>query len=188
MSINPVGPSNGILINGNEQIKRAPSSEVPNISGAQGSHNYSAKVVKYVSPENRMDRLIEIYGEKALKQMGVIECSTCSSRTYVDGSDDAGVSFKSPTHVSPEASFQAVASHEQEHVTRERAKADANEATVVRQSVQIFTSVCPECGRRYASGGVTKTTTMSGGQENKYNNDQNKSRKTTSGNLLEALI
>ncbi|OJV66700.1 MAG: hypothetical protein BGO41_04560 [Clostridiales bacterium 38-18] len=182
MTLNPLSTSNAVQINGYNQIKRNP------VDASNRSSNPTARIVNYVSPENRMDRLIEIYGEKTLKQMGIIECSTCSSRTYVDGSNDAGVSFKAPTHVSPEASFQAVASHEQEHVTRERASADANDATVVRQSVQIFTSVCPECGRRYAAGGVTKTTTVSGGQENKYNKDSNKLGKANSGSLMDALI
>ena len=33
------------------------------------------------------------------------ECETCKNRKYVDGSNESDVSFKSPTHVSPEASM-----------------------------------------------------------------------------------
>ena len=43
------------------------------------------------------------------------ECLTCDSRRYVDQSDDSGVSFQTPTHVSPEDSFAAVRAHEMEH-------------------------------------------------------------------------
>lgn len=117
--------------------------------------------LKVVPAEDRLSRLTEIFGDKALKQMGIVECQTCSSRTYVDGSDDPGVSFKTPTGVSPEASFAAVSAHEQEHVTNEQQAAHAEGREVIAQSVQVFMSVCPECGKAYASGGVTKTTTAS---------------------------
>ncbi len=135
--------------------------------------------VKFVAPGDRLSRLVDIFGEKRLKQMGIVECATCSARTYVDGSNDPGVSFKSPSHVSPEASFGAVMSHEQEHVANEQANAINNDAEVVSQSVRIFTSICPECGKAYASGGVTKTTIASkGGYEDKS--------KMYSGNLVDA--
>ncbi len=96
------------------------------------------------------------YDEKTLKRMGVVECSTCASRKYQDASGDPGVSFKSPTHVSPEASFSAVSAHEQMHVSREQSKAHAK-GGVVSQSVTLHSSICPECGRAYTSGGVTHT-------------------------------
>lgn len=100
------------------------------------------------------------YDDKTLKQMGVIDCSTCSNRTYQDGSADSGVSFQAPTHISPSASHAAVRGHEQEHVVRERASAEQNDGKVISQAVTIYMSVCPECGRAYSSGGVTKTTTL----------------------------
>ena len=96
---------------------------------------------------------------RRLKQTGQIECQTCKNRTYQDGSDDPGVSFKSPTHIAPENAAAAVSSHEQEHVVREQSSAQAEGRKVIAQSVQIYTSVCPECGRSYVSGGRTKTTT-----------------------------
>ena len=96
---------------------------------------------------------------RRLKQVGQIECQTCKNRTYQDGSDDPGVSFKSPTHIAPENAAAAVSSHEQEHVVREQSSAQAEGRKVISQSVQIYTSVCPECGRSYVSGGQTKTTT-----------------------------
>lgn len=106
--------------------------------------------------------------EKQMKKIGAIECLTCKNRKYVDGSDDAGVSFKTPTHVSPESSGAAVISHEQEHVSREGAKAQAEGRKVVSQSVRIFMDVCPECGRVYTSGGKTTTTTKADNKNTDY--------------------
>lgn len=87
------------------------------------------------------------------------ECHTCENRKYKDGSDDAGVSFKNATKVSPNSASQAVHSHELEHVNRERSKAIREDKDVVSQTVSIKRSVCPECGTSYVSGGETKTVT-----------------------------
>ncbi len=114
---------------------------------------------KLVPGDDRLDVFLSAYGEKRLKALGLLACETCSSRTYIDGSDDPSVSFKTPTKISPEASFAAVAAHENEHVANERANAHAENRDIVSQSVRIFMSTCPECGIRYASGGVTITQT-----------------------------
>ncbi len=90
---------------------------------------------------------------------GEIDCPTCASRKYVDGSDDAGVSFKTPTHVSPGQSKQAVLSHENEHVSRNRNKAEAEGREVTHSSVSLHYATCPTCGKRYVAGGLTRTTT-----------------------------
>lgn len=87
------------------------------------------------------------------------KCQTCEQRKYQDGSDDMGVSFKMPTRIAPEAAGAAVRGHEQEHVTRERAKAEREDRRVVSQSVTLHTDICPECGKVYISGGTTRTTT-----------------------------
>ncbi len=89
------------------------------------------------------------------------KCQTCEQRKYQDGSNDMGVSFKTPTRIAPEAAGAMVRSHEQEHVTRERAKAEREDREVVSQSVTLHTDVCPECGKVYISGGTTQTTTVS---------------------------
>ncbi len=96
---------------------------------------------------------------RLMKRIGVIECITCKNRKYVDGSNDPGVSFKTPAHISPESSGAAVMSHEQEHVSRAISKARAEGRRVVSRSVRVYTAVCPECGRVYTSGGKTTTTT-----------------------------
>lgn len=87
------------------------------------------------------------------------KCQTCEERKYQDGSDDPGVSFKTPTNIAPETAAAAVRSHEQEHVSREQSKADREGREVVSQSVTIHTAICPECGKTYVSGGTTRTAT-----------------------------
>ncbi len=87
------------------------------------------------------------------------ECQTCKERKYQDGSDDPGVSFKTPTNVAPELAASAVRGHENEHVVREQAKARQEGRKVVNQSVTYHTAICPECGKAYVSGGTTRTVT-----------------------------
>ncbi len=124
--------------------------------------NRNAAAAAQRSPYTIIPTLTQAYDEKTLKQVGIIECATCASRTYMDGSDDPGVSFKSPTHVSPEASHSAVRSHEQEHVAGEQADALQDGGEVISQSVSIYMSTCPECGKSYTAGGTTKTTVRYG--------------------------
>jgi hypothetical protein len=85
------------------------------------------------------------------------ECQTCANRKYQDGSDDGGVSFQNPTKLSPAQAASAVRSHEQEHVTRNAAKAE-REGKEAHSHVAIHTAVCPDCGKTYVSGGTTTTT------------------------------
>lgn len=94
--------------------------------------------------------------QEALKEG---ECETCEKRKYQDGSDDPGVSFKTPTNIKPEQAASAVRGHEMEHVVREQAKAGREGREVVSQSVTMHTGICPECGKAYVSGGTTHTVT-----------------------------
>ena len=87
------------------------------------------------------------------------ECQRCRERKYQDGSDDPGVSFKTPSHIDPEMAASAVRGHEMEHVVRERANAQREDRKVVSQFVTYHTGICPECGKVYVSGGTTRTTT-----------------------------
>lgn len=90
---------------------------------------------------------------------GEMECPTCAERQYVDGSDDAGVSFKTPQHISPNQSKEAVLSHEREHVVRNRAEAMQEDREVTHSSVSIHYDTCPMCGKQYVAGGLTRTIT-----------------------------
>lgn len=87
------------------------------------------------------------------------ECQTCKERKYQDGSNDPGVSYKTPTNIDPSQAASAVRGHEQEHVMREQSQAKQENREVVSQSVTLYTDICPECGKVYVSGGTTRTTT-----------------------------
>ncbi|MBP0959044.1 MAG: hypothetical protein J5992_02855 [Oscillospiraceae bacterium] len=93
------------------------------------------------------------------------ECQTCKERRYVDGSDDSGVSFQTPTKIPKASAMAAVRGHEQEHVVRNRDKDEREGKEIVSQSVTIHTGVCPECGETFVSGGTTRTTTRSDNSE-----------------------
>ena len=113
--------------------------------------------IQYLSQE---DLEAEISMSKSAQEvMAEGECQTCRERKYQDGSDDPGVSFKTPTNVAPELAASAVRGHEQEHVVREQAEARREGREVVSQSVTYHTAICPECGKVYVSGGTTRTST-----------------------------
>lgn len=113
--------------------------------------------IQYLSQEE-LDAEVE-KAKSAQEVMEESECQTCKERKYQDGSDDPGVSFKTPTNVAPEQAASAVRGHEQEHVVRERSKAQREGREVVSQSVTYHTAICPECGKVYVSGGTTRTST-----------------------------
>jgi len=87
-------------------------------------------------------------------------CHTCENRRYVDQSNDSSVSYQTPTKISPNMAAAAVASHEQEHVRNEQAKAHRDDREIVSQTVTLQYDTCPECGKQYVSGGTTRTTSI----------------------------
>ena len=125
--------------------------------------------------ENQLPDVSGIYQEGSEKTHGRgadnqnnfdrYECKTCESRKYQDGSNDPGVSFKTPTELSPESAASAVRAHENQHVVREQAKAEREDRKVVSQTVSYHTAICPECGRPYISGGTTRTVTKAATQQ-----------------------
>jgi len=122
--------------------------------------NKSTPIPQKVIPGSEQELyLIDKFGEKKLKELDILPCETCDSRRYQDDSDDSGVSFQTPQHIAPEASGQMVMAHEQEHVAREGAAAEAEDREVVSQSVTLHSDVCAECGKVYVAGGETRTTT-----------------------------
>jgi hypothetical protein len=98
-------------------------------------------------------------GPKASEINKAESCQTCRERRYVDQSNDSSVSFQTPTKISPNAAASAVSAHEREHVRNNQAEAEREDRKVVSQSVTIHTSICPECGTVYVSGGTTRTVT-----------------------------
>lgn len=99
------------------------------------------------------------------------ECQTCKERKYQDGSNE-NVSFKSASHISPEAAGSRVRAHEGEHVANAYSKAAEGGGKVVRASVSIHTAICPECGRTYVSGGTTNTVIKYSDESNPYQKNQ----------------
>ncbi len=100
------------------------------------------------------------------------DCVTCKNRKYKDGSNEGNVSFKTATHVSPEAAGARVRAHEGEHVANANKKAAARDGQVMYSTVTIQTSICPECGRTYVSGGETKTNIRFQPEEHPYGKNQ----------------
>lgn len=105
--------------------------------------------------------------KEAGRKSSPAECETCSSRKYQDGSNE-NVSFKSPTHISPEQAASAVRAHEQEHVSNAYTKAAKDNGKVLSATVSLHTAICPECGRSYISGGTTRTQIKYYNEENPY--------------------
>jgi hypothetical protein len=114
--------------------------------------------------------------KKAGRESSPEDCKTCKNRKYQDESDETNVSFKNASSVAPQAAASAVRAHEGQHVSNAYKKAEkAGNAEVVSANVSIHTSICPECGKTYVSGGTTQTSI-------KYKNESNpyeQSRKST---------
>lgn len=121
--------------------------------------------------ENENGKVMKNPGESTVKEPGrkssPAECDTCKNRKYQDGSDEM-VSFKSASHISPEASASRVRAHEQEHVSNAYKKAAQKGGEVVSCSVTLQTQICPECGRSYVAGGETSTQIKYRNEENPY--------------------
>ena len=100
------------------------------------------------------------------------KCETCENRTYVDGSNENDVSFKSPGHIAPESAASRVMAHEYEHVRNAYQEDKEEGKELVSVSVSLKTAICPECGKTYVAGGETRTTMRNGVEENPYAKQQ----------------
>lgn len=152
-----------------------------NISGF--TPNYSAAYPTLQSPTGKTANAEALYtpGTKDNEETGKAErygiknpheeCETCKNRKYQDGSDEHNVSFKTASHISPNAAGAAVRAHENQHVSNAYKKAESNNGKVINASVSIHTSICPECGRSYVSGGTTRTQIKYYNEENPYQQD-----------------
>ena len=142
-----------------------------------GVSDYNSMTNIYTSPIENGDVISPIKGsedatdksapKEAGRKSSPTECETCKNRKYQDGSNE-NVSFKSAAHVSPNAAASAVRAHEGEHVSNAYSNAARRNGTVVSASVSIHTSVCPECGRSYVSGGTTNTMVKYPNESNPY--------------------
>ena len=126
-------------------------------------------------------------GESEIKAPGrkssPAECQTCKERKYQDGSDEADVSYKAATHISPGQSAGKVMAHEQEHVANAYSKAAKGGGQVMQASVSLKTAICPECGRSYVAGGTTTTKIKYPKDPYSQNKKSLDSQATTGGNF-----
>ncbi|MEE5990329.1 MAG: hypothetical protein V3G41_06585 [Lachnospiraceae bacterium] len=137
-----------------------------------------------VSGENDVQKGID---DPVAKSTGKKECQTCKERKYVDGSDEQ-VSFKSAARINPNAVYARVRAHEQEHVTNAYDKAMENGGRVKQASVSIHYAICPECGRRYVSGGTTHTS-ISYPKDNAYGSNKKAfEAEATRGNNIDMAV
>ena len=100
-------------------------------------------------------------GDSTAEALAAMECQTCNSRKYQDVSSDSSVSFQSPTHIGPGQAASAVAAHEAEHLSNDRASAEREGREIVSQTMRLKTSICPECKVSYVSCGEARTISIS---------------------------
>lgn len=136
----------------------------------------------YTIPVSNVPRVTAVNADNTVDssaRVRPVECQTCKSRKYVDGSNEPNVSFKTPGNISPEESYAKVSSHEREHVSNAIAKGSKPGAKLISANVTLKMGVCPECGRTYVAGGVTNT-------QIKYSesNPYEKNRKSMEGSAL----
>jgi ferredoxin-like protein FixX len=150
-----------------------------NLYPAVGSNAIGQPVnaVSKVNVVNPLDDKKAIGTDKAKPS----ECQTCKNRKYVDKSND-NVSYKTPTHISPSASYAAVSAHEQEHVSSAISEGSKEGNQLISTSVSLKVEVCPECGTSYVSGGLT-TTQMQYTESNPYES----SRKPLEASFLKGM-
>ncbi len=123
-----------------------------------GSYELDSRIANLEKRINDLQKRLNSLKEKN-DELDNGECQTCKNRKYQDGSDDPGVSFKSPGKIDPASAEAVVRSHEYEHVNHNQAKASREDREVVYQSVIIKHGICPECGDTYVTGGETTTVT-----------------------------
>lgn len=165
----------------------APVSYVnPYTSAAAGTANSmpnTSMPTDDVGPSSDVAKIGQAAGKKVDKTDPSYECQTCENRKYQDGSNEHDVSFKSASKVAPEAAASAVRSHEQMHVKNAYQKAEQDNGKVISANVTIHTSICPECGKTYVSGGTTRTMIKYGNEENPYQ----KNLKNLQGGFLRGM-
>ncbi len=147
-------------------------------TGSTAAYEGYSSAIQQPQEEGQEHKIIRNPGESTEKQAGKksspAECETCKNRKYQDGSDE-NVSYKAAAHISPDAAASRVMSHEQEHVSNAYKEAAQNNGKVVSCNVSLKTSICPECGRTFVSGGTTATQIKYFNEDNPYQKDMKSS-------------
>ncbi len=124
----------------------------------QNENNLKDNMMLNPAIKNEVDnKTVAGVQKKDINKVG--ECKTCAERRYQDDSDDSGVSFQSPTRLTPQQASSAVISHEKEHYGREEDKAKTENKEVLSNSIRVYSAICPDCGKAYIAGGETRTVT-----------------------------
>ena len=147
MALGPIGPISN-LINSDLNINTAANHNATGAIAPSGEPIEKPRVIENASETEKKHP-----GRKSSPQ----DCETYKHRKYIDGSNEADVSFKAAAHISPESSGSRVMAHEREHVANAYQKASQNNGKVISAVVALHTAVCPECGRTYVEGGTTTT-------------------------------
>ena len=147
----------------NEETERIPYTP----KQLQDGRNAAYEIMNAQNPRSaeRLNAPSEIKSEKPTSPE---DCETCKRRTYVDGSNEGNVSFKTPGHISPEASASVVKAHEYEHVSNAIREGSKPDAELLSVSVSLRTAICPECGTAYVAGGETRTSIRRSAEQNAY--------------------
>jgi hypothetical protein len=168
--LNPVGSAGQNNASGNAGSQGVLGASAAGASGTPGTQGSSAAYGGAAFDRVGKPKATDLRSPSVTDEERDRECETCKTRKYQDGSDEM-VSFKSASHISPEAAASAVRGHEQEHVSNAYKKAAQNNGKVISAAVSIHMSVCPECGRSYVSGGTTQTMISYKNEENPYQKD-----------------
>lgn len=160
MMISPIGTGSGVYSANSAGM--SPEQKLADLKMQRSDCENQLKLNNSPELQNKLDTLdkqIKNLSSRTNKAASKEECETCKNRKYKDGSDDPGVSFKSAAKINPKNARAVVSGHENEHVVRNRAKAEREGNEIVSQTVTLKTDICPECGKSYVSGGETRTVT-----------------------------
>lgn len=147
----------------NEETERIPYTP----KQLQDGRNAAYEIMNSQNPRSA-EHLNAPFELKSEKPTSPEECETCKRRTYVDGSDEGNVSFKTSGHISPEASASVVKAHEYEHVSNAIREGNQPDAELLSVSVSLRTAICPECGTVYVAGGETRTSIRHSAEQSAY--------------------
>ena len=142
---------------------------------------------RYIIPIANVSQVTPINTDNTVASSGKVnpvECETCKNRRYQDGSDEM-VSFKTPGKISPEESFAKVSAHEQEHVTNAVAEGNKPGKELISATVSLKTAMCPECGKAYVAGGITRTMMKTYGKDPFSQNQKAFEAEATKGNNVD---
>lgn len=144
---------------------------------------------RYIIPATNVSQVPPVNTDNTVdssRKVAPVECQTCKNRRYQDASDEM-VSFKTPGNITPEESYAKVMSHEKEHVSNAVAEGNKPGKQLVSATVSLKTAICPECGRAYVAGGVTRTMMKTYGKDPFSRNQKAFEKEAATGNRVDCV-